>query len=346
MTQQAQLRTLASAALLSSNPVPITLPRGHTHARNGFTPAEELILEAHAQRLQLQARLSQTSPIFEPISAPRKPNANVRTFDSAARMPLQASGLSANGVLYHDPLPTISEDDFHSMGHLARSFVPTSQPFRGPVDGCFPTVPATASTTFVRPPSRAVSIVPPPPDSEEHGKRPKGHRQRAERSTAFPASSFNDRQPGESKPQASLLQPSTISNNISGNSNNTNTSTLPYDKNDESQHTYIYSHSDAPRCPEEDQGSRFRSSSVSHIYAKKSPNLGEQQSTVKEGLKSPCVVSPALTYSSRTPSTLSPATPFFGAFTGSQDAFEVMTMENEEVAERKIKTRVTNEGNN
>lgn len=352
MTQQAQLQALASAALLSPNPLPITLPRGHTHARNGFTSTEELILEAHAQRLQLQAQLSQSSPIFEPISSLRKLNSNVRSLDPASHVPLPASGLAGRTMFSQDTLPTISEDDFHAMGHLPRSFVPTPHELQGLVDSCPPNVPTMTSTIFARPPNRAVSIVPPPPDYEEPGKRSKGHHQRAERSigskqTTYPSSSLNNRQStpsGASKSHSSLLQASTCPSDISSsnNDNNSNTGTISRDKSIELQHTYMYSHGDVRGYSEEDKAPHFRSSHASQIYAKKSPQLGEQHSAVKEGPKSPAVVSPALTYSSRTPSTLSPATPFFGSFTGSQDAFEVMTMENEDVAERKLKARVAN----
>lgn len=349
MTQQAQLRALASAALLSPNPLPITLPRGHTQARNGFTPTEEIILEAHAQRLQLQAQLSQPSPIFEPMSSMRKLNANGRNFDPASHEPLEVSGLGGKPVFSQDTLPSISEDDFHAMGHAPRSFVPTLHELQELVDSCPPNVPAATSTMFVRPPSRAVSIVPPPPDYEEPGRRLKGYHQRAERSTVSkqihcPSPSFNNHQsipPGKSNSHPSLLQASTSPNNI-GNSNNGNTSTIPREKNIERRRTYMYPHGDARSHPEEDKGPRFRSSSASHIYTKKSPRLGEEHSTAKEAPKSPAVVSPALTYSSRTPSTLSPATPFFGSFGGGQDAFEVVTVENEDVAERKLKARVAN----
>lgn len=343
MTQQAQLRALASAALLTPNPLPSTLPRSHAQAHNGFTPAEELILEAHAQRLQFQAQLPQSLPTLEPTSLSRKPNANARSFDPASRAPFQAPELAGKAMSTQDILRTISEDDFHAMGHQACSFAPTFHEFRGLGDSCLPNIPATTSATFMRPPSRAVSIVPPPPDYEEPGKRPKGHHQRAERSTgpmqiSCPSSSSNNRQSilsGESKSYPSLLQASTHSNNTS-NGNNSSISTIEF------QHPYMYSHGDVRSCPEEDKGSRFRSSPAAHIYTKKFPQFSEQHSTVREGPKSPAVVSPALTYSSRTPSTLSPATPFFGSFAGSQDAFEVMTIENEDVAERKLKARVAN----
>lgn len=350
MMQHTQLRALASATLLSPNQLPIALPRGHTQARNGFTPAEELILDAHAQRLQLQAQLSQSSSMMEQIPSFRKPNANIRSFDPAPHEPLQVSGFAGKPMFSQDTPPSISEDDFHAMGHPSRSFAPTFGEHQGPGDTRPPNVLAATSTISVRPPSRAVSIVPPPPDYEEPGKRPKAHHQRAERSTASkqipcPSSSFNDHQSipsGESKLHPSLLQVSTSPNNISSNDNNSNTSTIPCEKNTELQHAYMYLHGDARSCPGEDKGPHFRSSPASHIYTKKSPQLGEQHPTVKEVPKSPAVVSPALTYSSRTPSTLSPATPFFGSFAGSQEAFEVMSVENEDVAERRLKARVTN----
>ena len=352
MTQQARLRTLVNATLLSPNPLPITLPRGHAQARNGFTPAEELILEAHAQRLQFQAQISQSSPAFEPTSLSRKLNSNVRSFDPASHETLPASGLAGRAIFRQDTLPTISEDDFHAMGHLPRRFVPTSHELQGPIVNCPPNATPATSTIIVRPPSRAVTIVPPPPDYEESGKRPKSHHQRVERAVGSQqntgsSSSFNNHQPtppGESKSHSSLPQASTGPNDISSNSNNrvSNHSTVFRDKNIEPQHTYMYSHGVTQGYPEKDRAPQFRSSPASQIYTKKSHRPNEQHSIVKEGSKSPAVVSPALTYSSRTPSTLSPATPFFGSFASSQDAFDGMTMENEDVAERKLKARVVN----
>lgn len=46
---------------------------------------------------------------------------------------------------------------------------------------------------------------------------------------------------------------------------------------------------------------------------------------------SPSVVSPALTYASQSPSTLSPATPFFGSFANPADGFERSGLENKKV---------------
>ena len=338
MTQQAQLRALASAALLSPNP-PITLPRSHTQARNGFTPAEELILEAHAQRLQLRTQISRSSSNFESVPSLRNFSSTFRSLDPASHERLPISGFAGNAMFSQETLPTISEDDFHTMGHPPRRFVPTSHEFQRLTGGCPPTVHTAANTAFVRPPNRAVSIVAPPPDYEEYGKRPKGHQQRTERSARQSTLS------GESKSHSSLIQASTPPNDISNNSNdnNSNTSTISRDKNHDFQHTYMYSHGAAQGYPEHEKVQHFRSSPATPFYSKTSPHLSDEpRSAVKEGPKSPAVVSPALTYSSRTPSTLSPATPFFGSFAGGQDAFEVMTMENEEAAERKLGGKVAN----
>jgi len=56
-------RTLANARVLSAGVTPqIALTRaGQTQARNGFTPTEEMILQAHARRLQLQVHSFSTS---------------------------------------------------------------------------------------------------------------------------------------------------------------------------------------------------------------------------------------------------------------------------------------------
>ncbi|KAG6379886.1 hypothetical protein JVT61DRAFT_10448 [Boletus reticuloceps] len=347
MTQQAQLRALANAALLSPDPLPIALPRGHTQARNGFTPTEELILEAHAQHLQMQAQLSHSSPAFDPMSTSRKPNANVRAF--APHEQLQPPGLVGKGMLYQDALPTISEDDFYAMGHPARSFAPAAYEFQGLVDSCPPHVSATTSAVFMRPPSRAVSIVPPPSDYEEPGKQIKSRHQRAERPIGSKqisclSSSFNNRQSissDENKSHPSLLQASTRPNNTSNGSNGNSSSTSTI-------RTTRILNSSTPICIRMAMGEtppRAKThASMPRLHHTSTPrnfqNLASNIRRIKEGLTSPAVVSPALTYSSRTPSTLSPATPFFGSFVGSQDAFEVMTMENVEVAERKLKARV------
>jgi hypothetical protein len=46
--------------------------------------------------------------------------------------------------------------------------------------------------------------------------------------------------------------------------------------------------------------------------------FGDNQSSSS----SPSLISPTLTYSSQTPSTLSPATPFFGSFNSQTEGFE------------------------
>lgn len=67
----------------------------------------------------------------------------------------------------------------------------------------------------------------------------------------------------------------------------------------------------------------------------KSPSLAQQLS-FENDMRSPTLVSPALTYSSRTPSTLSPATPFFGSFNGSPENFEYTPDDGEMVEKVKV----------
>ncbi|KIJ15388.1 hypothetical protein PAXINDRAFT_155694 [Paxillus involutus ATCC 200175] len=348
--QQAQLRALANAGLLSPNVLPITLPRGQTQAHNGFTPAEELILEAHA-RLQLQAQLSQRSPVFEqglPLAPPSTKvqnslrsslNASVPSFNTSSLgtvlTPTAGASIPGRATFRQDMLPTISEDDFHATSHHSFNFAPNALKFQGSMNSGLP---IGANSAFVRPPSRAVSIVPPPPDYNEHEKRSKGRHQRAEQSvesSQIPIHSFSfDGRPLTTSNGYTTQQP--YQQAIRSNSITNNTSVISNHKNTEPQHNYIYSHGDVQGRRDEANSTHFRSAPTSHIHAQFSPTLGEQHS---EGSKSPDVVSPALTYSSRTPSTLSPATPFFGSFTTGQEAFEVVTVENEEALERKLKAR-------
>jgi hypothetical protein len=54
-----------------------------------------------------------------------------------------------------------------------------------------------------------------------------------------------------------------------------------------------------------------------------SPNATLHQNTYDlDNQPSPSLISPTLTYSSQTPSTLSPATPFFGSFNSQNEAFD------------------------
>ncbi|KIK90597.1 hypothetical protein PAXRUDRAFT_672772 [Paxillus rubicundulus Ve08.2h10] len=350
--QQAQLRALASAALLSPNVLPSTLPRGQTQAHNGFTPAEELILEAHA-RLQLQAQSSQRPPVFEhglplaPLptrvhnSLRNNLNASVSSFNTsslgAAQTATAGAAISGRVTFRQDMLPTISEDDFHATGHHSFDFAPNAFEFQGSMHSGLST--GAPSSAFVRPPSRAVSIVPPPPDYDEHEKQSKGRQQRTEQSVEHSripirSSSFDGRplttsngytaqQPYQQAP----IRPNGITNNTSVISNH---------KNIEPQQNYIYSHGGVQGRRDEGNSTHFRSAPTSHVHAQFLPTAGEQHS---EGSKSPDVVSPALTYSSRTPLTLSPATPFFGSFTTGQEAFEVVTADDEEAIERNLKAR-------
>ncbi|KAF9220809.1 hypothetical protein BS17DRAFT_882225 [Gyrodon lividus] len=353
VAQQAKLRTLANAALLSPNALPVTLPRGQTHARNGFTPAEELILEAHA-RLQLQAQLSQCSPVFEqglpppPLSTKVQNslrsnlNASIPSFNAASLGAVQTAmagaAIPGRATFRQDTLPTISEDSFHVTNHHSFNFAPNANKFQGPGHNGQA---IGTSSAFVRPPSRAVSIVPPPPDYDEHGKRSKGRQQRTEQSIEsnqmpLRPSSFNSRlltTSSEYKAQQAYQQAPTRSNSI------TNNTSIISSNNIEPQSNYIYLHDDVQGRRDEGKDARFHSTPTSHIHAQTSPTLDEQHYTARDGSKSPVVFSPALTYSSRTPSTLSPATPFFGSFAVGQEAFEVMTVENEEAVERGLKAR-------
>ncbi|KIJ63818.1 hypothetical protein HYDPIDRAFT_29166 [Hydnomerulius pinastri MD-312] len=362
--QQAQLQALASAALLSSNAgLSIALPRGQTQARNGFTPAEELILQAHAQRLQFQAQ--QCSPVFKqdlqlpPTKNTEKPfrsklNPNTPSFNGASIGALQAaaaraSGLSGRTRFSQDILPTISEDDFHAMSQLSLNATCSAQTFQAPL--LHGVSAGIANGKFVRPPSRAISIVPPPPSHDRHGKRPGACQQPTvhlleldhppRRSSSSRGHQFTQSVSSqyENQAQQSYQKVPARSSSITSDS----TSIISSNNGIELQQNYIYPHAaeeGGHSSPEEAKDARFYSSPMtSHADAHVPPYLGGQQSASSDQSKSPVVVSPALTYSSRTPSTLSPSTPFFGSFTPGQDAFEIVTSESEDTIEKKLKVR-------
>ncbi|KAG1765290.1 hypothetical protein EV702DRAFT_1051048 [Suillus placidus] len=76
-------------------------------ARNSFTPAEELILQAHARIREQQYQQLQTQQqlVFH-------------TLEQIAAYPLigQALGGASQSKFLGDALPPISKDDFHTLG--------------------------------------------------------------------------------------------------------------------------------------------------------------------------------------------------------------------------------------
>ncbi|KAG0702175.1 hypothetical protein DFH29DRAFT_999553 [Suillus ampliporus] len=356
--QRAHLQALANATLYTASAQPsVQQPRSQIQARNGFTPAEELILQAHArlreqQYQQLQTQQQQQlgtlrrAPSSGRLEAGSKLNANAQVFhapEPIAAYPLtgRALGGVSRSKFLDNALPPISEDDFHTLGqhqlesmshyeHL-RTRYQEELHFRGDA----------GNVRITKPPSRAIEIVAPPQHLDSKCSSLQSHhrsqfssrshlslRQSAEAAT-LPRSPL-----ASNSSQHSYQHTDTRSNNL----NNAITTPSTSDKPDSSHQTYLHSPGASRPRSHDREDHRNNSSSVSskaYVAAQKSPSFAQQLS-FENDLRSPTLVSPALTYSSRTPSTLSPATPFFGSFNGSPETFEYAPDDGEMVEKVKV----------
>lgn len=360
--QRAHLQALANATMYTAGAQASTQqPRSQIQARNGFTPAEELILQAHArireqqyQQLQAQQQLGHPRDCTLPrrasssgrLESGTKLNANAQVFhapDQIAAYPLngRALGGASRSKFLGDALPPISEDDFHALGqhqlesrshydHLRTQYQEELH-FGGDI----------GNVTITKPPSRAIEIVAPPQHHDSKCSPLQSHH----RSQFSSRSHLSLRQ----QAQVATLPRSPLASNSSqhsyqhtdNHSNNLNniitTTSSTNDKPDSNPQNYPHS-PQAPRPRSDDQEDhRHNSTSVSKAYVpmQKSPSLAQQLS-FENDMRSPTLVSPALTYSSRTPSTLSPATPFFGSFNGSPENFEYTPDDGEMVEKVKV----------
>ncbi|KAG1763310.1 hypothetical protein EDD22DRAFT_777237 [Suillus occidentalis] len=334
---RAHFQALANATMYTAGAQPSAQqPRSQIQARNGFTPAEELILQAHArireqQYQQLQAQQQLGHP--RDCALPRRASSSGR-LESGTK-------LNANAQFLGDALPPISEDDFHALGqhqlesrshydHLRTQYQEELH-FGGDI----------GNVTITKPPSRAIEIVAPPQHHDSKCSPLQSHH----RSQFSSCSHLSLRQ----QAQVATLPRSPLASNSSqhsyqhtdSHSNNLNsiitTTSSANDKPDSNPQNYPHL-PQAPRPRSDDQEDHCHNStsaSKAYVPVQKSPSLAQQLS-FENDMRSPTLVSPALTYSSRTPSTLSPATPFFGSFNGSPENFEYTPDDGEMVEKVKV----------
>ncbi|KAG2068535.1 hypothetical protein BDR04DRAFT_1232759 [Suillus decipiens] len=346
--RRVHLQALANATLYTTSTQPSAQqPRSQVQARNGFTPAEELILQAHArireqqyQQLQIQQQFMHPRNCTVPrrasssgrLETGSKLNANAQVFqapeqNAAYTVTGRILGGASRSKFFGDALPPISEDDFHTLGqhqlgsrshydHL-RTHYQEELNFGGDA----------GNVRITKPPSRAIEIVAPPQHLDSKCSPLQTHH----RSQFSSRSHLSLRQ----QAQVATLPRSPLASNSSqhiyqhtdsrsNNQSNTATTSSTNDKPDNNFQNNTHS-PQAPRPRSDDQEDQRRDSisvsSKAYISAQKSPSLAQHLS-FENDMRSPSLVSPALTYSSRTPSTLSPATPFFGSFNGSPETFE------------------------
>ncbi|KAG2054309.1 hypothetical protein BDR06DRAFT_421778 [Suillus hirtellus] len=345
---RAHLQALANATLYTASAQPSAQqPRSQIQARNGFTPAEELILQAHArireqqyQQLQTQQQLVHPRDLTLPrrasssgrLESGSKLNANAQVFhapEHIASYPLTGRTLGGanRSKFLGDALPPISEDDFHTLGqhqlesrshydHL-RTHYQDELHFRSDA----------GNVRITKPPSRAIEIVAPPQHLDSKCSPLQSHHR----------SQFSSRShlPLRQQAQVATLPRSPLASNSSqhsyqhtdsrsNNQNSTIATSSTKDKPDSGPQNYLHSPRTSQPRSDDQEDHHHNSTSVSSkacVPAQKSPSL-VQQLSFENDMRSPTLVSPALTYSSRTSSTLSPATPFLGSFNGSPENFE------------------------
>ncbi|KAG6331810.1 hypothetical protein ID866_7278 [Astraeus odoratus] len=344
--QLAALQSLANgnAGLGCTVPVAPLRSRGQIQARNGFTPAEELILQAHARRLQLQAQFNgacgfEPEPVHELPTPVGQDLLKSQLHQHTNRVPT-APGQCYPGRLratksLQDFLPTISEDDSRPLSEPWLENESAPKAVQGLFDNYFPG--STAGTKLAKPVNRAVRIVPPtnrnderetPRDYSITGMAPIGMDRAPPRSASMPNCQTLLSRPSLNDSQS--YQQATPSNNST--TVNVMSSSIHVDTG--------YSGDAAWRRGERPHSDLGAGAAVPVVNPTvPSSHVDESSRTSVNGPKSPAV-SPALTYSSRTPSTLSPPTPFFGSFGCVQDTFEVAAIDEDAIEkDMKVKTR-------
>lgn len=356
--QRAHLQPLTNATLYSANmPPSVQQPRSQIQARNGFTHAEELILRAHAmlreqqyQQLQAQQQIMHTRdytvdrrPSSGRLEPGSKLNANAQVFHAEQSTTYSPASPAMGGLIRSkflgDALPSISEDDFHaqseSISHYEHFRTRYQQEllFRGDAGNIMVT----------KPPSRAIEIVAPPQHLDTKSSlQSHRHPQLSSRSHL----SLQQPPQAPDRPATLLRSPLMSSSShayqhIDSRSNNLSSSTTTSSTNNRpeaSPKNYLHAQEASRARSDGPPDRRADNNTASKAYVSMQSPPVAQQLSFENGIKSPTLVSPALTYSSRTPSTLSPATPFLGSFSGSFSAspetFEYPTAATDEMFEK------------
>lgn len=329
-SSQSSLQSLASTRSVSS--AASVRSRGQTQAHNGFTPAEEVILQTHARRLQIQTHstngthLSKSdSPLTAPVSGARE-CINSQSFPSTNRLPPAQNQFQLGRALVGDPWLAAQS---HPMAIHGQGALPTY--LSANANG--------ADARLAKQASRTIRITTSNQDEKDQ--------------------SWRDLRLGGTGAIGShrgQLRPSTTSichpvatrlsfpdnDSYSHQSPDSSDGPIAIRSSSETNADHVYPQNGG-RTQQADNGNRGHTGLVprvttSHTDATLSPLSGD--SARANGPKSPTIVSPALTYSSRTPSTLSPSTPFFSSFGSIHDLFEAVTMGDEDVMEKDIKVNV------
>lgn len=307
------------------NAVPMsTIPHTQTQARHGFTPAEELILHAHAQAQ------SQTNTL-----------GSLRGTTAVGRV-RAGSDLYQQPFSPANPMPPSWEEEFHAQ---VQGYEPPLQP-RHQFDSAKP-----RHNPHIHPPHVNARLsnydnlqhqrqqeqgqehdtyrsnVPFQIQNFNASRHPNSNASAHIRSTAIPPSSLS--QPQLQRQYIPQQQHSTLNstNRHSHYSNNMpssiNTNNSNSNSNNEPSHNFFNHNIQHGLMRNVDEGIQIHEHEHNHTSNYPSHAQFSQQHNYDIDISSPPLISPALTYNSaRTPSTLSPATPFFGSFAPAGDGFE------------------------
>lgn len=288
------------------------------HTRSGYTAAEELIIHAHAESRRHPASLDIVhrgrNRREDGIGAA---SVNITTAARGYRTRAINTTLGRNGqsssLAEMESTPMMSENEFHATA--ARGYENKSMQNAGEEDpdvtlrgnsrdysSCNDQTIRSTPRTFTTPvlgtqPQLASTAI-----SEQHNNQ-------HIRCTTFPY------RPPPSQHQrhqhhSSMNIPST------GQRTPQHAATAVMSQNNPDHDKRDYQDSVEKRAVRREIGNKL------HSKFQHAPNVGLHQNAYDmDNQPSPSLISPTLTYSSQTPSTLSPATPFFGSFSSQNEAF-------------------------
>lgn len=310
-------RAWAPAVYHTPAPVPA---QAQTETRSGFTLAEERILQAHETGQHPHPQ--QPRPGGETSLHARSSFPRLRVPNVVWQVPHAQTAFPPQDLPVFSPIAptgTMSEEDFHAAAqgrlhpssyqrpHHCQIDMTSGNTVHSPIDFSFAPSPSDApySHNHDRPQQHNVPI-----SSEQNAKYQIS--QAHMRSTTLPSSQFNQRPYRPRQHHSSISFPPS-------NSNNSNRVRSTNYINTNNYHEHGNSNSANPNHNLRLKDEQIISNNYDSTHFRATLQTIHDDS---ETDNSP-LVSPSLTYSSRTPSTLSPATPFFGSFTHAQENFKI-----------------------
>ena len=297
--------------------------------RNGYTPTEEYIMRAHAESATL--RQGRRLP---PLDFYRRRGDS----DAAASITLGVRGQRAQASTITIPqqkvfphsnvseVHNVIEDDFQSSAPLAHELRPRTQQLEVRQDSAVRNknishVNVRLSREAVH--SKCQQAPPMVQQSLQSEQYPAGHT----RCSTLPHRSSSSAQHQRHYQHNSMSVPSTthtqdtISAILSSmNQSNSLASSKPKPSNNDT--TIDHASHDRHESTQLKIGNRLSFDNVKGATQLEKHNTRLLRDCGEVEQSSSSLASPALTYSSHTPSTLSPATPFFGSFASQSDGFE------------------------